>query len=72
MDEPVKKNNNVLYTLKICFNPDTDEVIYVAEGLDDSFDFSEISPYDLDRDCSTFFTTEDMETIKRLYNIEES
>ena len=67
-----EKKNTVIYTLRICFNPETDEIEYIAEGLDDNFDFSEISPFDLDRDCSTFFTTEDMEAIKRLYNIEES
>ena len=34
-----KDKKTVVYTLRICFNPDTDEIEYIAEGIDDDFDF---------------------------------
>lgn len=65
------KKGTITYTLKICFNPDTDEVEYIAEGMDDSFNFTELDPFNLTRDITPSLTTEDMETIKELYDIEE-
>ena len=41
------KKGTVVYTLKICFNPDTDEVEYLAEGIDDEFDFTPLNPFNL-------------------------
>ena len=64
------KKNNITYTLKICFNPDTDEVEYIAEGMDDSFNFTAISPFNLESDITTIITWEDMEMIRELYDIE--
>mgnify|MGYP005821669417 CR=1 FL=1 len=66
------KKNHVVYTLRICFNPDTDEVDYIAEGIDDEFDFTPITPYNLDSNITSFFTSEDMETIRKLYDIEKN
>ena len=67
------KNNKVTYTLKICFNPETDEIEYIAEGMDDDdFNFTPITPNYIDKDYTSFITSEDMETIKAVYNIEES
>ena len=66
-----KKNNKCVYTLKICFNPDTDEIEYIAEGVDDDFNFTPINPFDIDMDYTTLVTSEDMEMIKRIFNIEE-
>ena len=66
------KKGTIVYTLKICFNPDTDEIEYIAEGMDDDFNFTPITPFNLDADVTPLLTWEDMETIKKLYNIEES
>ena len=66
------KKNTVTYTLKICFNPKTDEVEYIAEGIDDEFNFTPLTPYDLDRDFTPMLTVEDMETIREIYDIDES
>jgi len=69
MAEDIKKGYMV-YTLKICFNQDTDEIEYIAEGLDeDDVAFTPITPYDLSADVTQFFTWEDMETIRKLYDI---
>ena len=65
------KKGKITYTLKICFNPDTDEVDYIAEGMDDDFNFTELDPFNLTRDMTSFFTSEDMEALKKLYDIEE-
>tara|TARA_R100000700_G_C3171579_1_gene146161 strand:- start:1027 stop:1335 length:309 start_codon:yes stop_codon:yes gene_type:complete len=65
------KKGTVVYTLKICFNPDTDEVEYIAEGMDNDFDFTEVNPFNLDVDLTPCLTSEDMETIKDLYDFEE-
>ena len=65
------KKGNVVYTLKICFNPDTDEIEYIAEGFDDSFNFTPINPFNLDKDYTDAITSEDMEAIKELYDIEK-
>ena len=63
----------MVYTLKIWINKDTEDVEYIAEGLDeDNVTFTGINPFDLDRDVTQFFTSEDMETIKMLYDVEES
>ena len=64
------KKNTVTYTLKICFNPDTDEVEYIAEGMDDSFEITHISPFNLESDMTNIITWEDMEMIRELYGIE--
>ena len=43
------KNNKITYTLKICFNPETDEIEYIAEGMDDDdFNFTPITPNYID------------------------
>ena len=66
------KKNTVTYTLKICFNPDTDEIEYIAEGIDDDFDFTPITPFNIDKDYTPFITSEDMEIIQKVYDIEDS
>lgn len=66
-----EKKNTTTYTLKICFNPDTDEIEYIAEGLDDNIDFSPITPYNIDYDYTSLITSEDMELIKEVYDIED-
>jgi len=66
------KNNKITYTLRICFNPDTDEVEYIAEGLDDDIEFTPITPNYIDKDYTSFITSEDMETIKLIYDIEDN
>ena len=66
------KKNTVTYTLKICFNPETDEIEFIAEGLDDDFDFTPITPYNIDKDYTTFITSEDMEVIRKIYDIEDN
>lgn len=67
------KNNKITYTLKICFNPETDEIEYIAEGMDDDdFNFTPITPNYIDKDYTTFITSEDMQTIKLVYDIEEN
>ena len=65
------KKNTVTYTLKICFNPDTDEVEYIAEGIDEDFDFTPINPFSLSKSHTKLFTSEDMEAIKKLYDIKD-
>ena len=65
------KKGNIVYTLKISFNPDTDEVEYIAEGIDGDFDFTPINPYDLESDYTDIITSEDMEAIREIYNIEK-
>ena len=65
------KKGNVVYTLRICFNPDTDEVEYIAEGFDD-MDFTPITPNYIDKNYTEFITSEDMETIKEVYDIEDN
>ena len=66
------KKNTVVYTLEICFNPDTDEIEYIAEGMDDEdIDITPLSPYNLSSDVTTMFTWEDMELIRKIYNIEK-
>ena len=65
------KKNTVTYTLRICFNPDTDEVEYLAEGIDDDFDFTPLNPFNLSPNVTQFFTWEDMEAIKEIHNIKE-
>ena len=67
----MEKKNKSVYTLKICFNPDTDEIEYIAEGVDDDFNFTPINPFDIDKDYTTIVTWEDMEMIKKIFNIEE-
>lgn len=64
------KKGNVVYTLKISFNPDTDEVDYIAEGMDDKFDFTPINPLNFDRDYTEIVTSEDMEAIRELFDID--
>ena len=66
------KKGNVVYTLRICFNPDTDEVEYIAEGMDDEFDFTPINPFNFDRDYTEIVTSEDMEAIRELFDIEKN
>ena len=66
-----KDKKSVVYTLRICFNPDTDEIEYIAEGIDDSFDFTPINPLDFESDYTKIVTSEDMEAIQKLYNIEK-
>ena len=70
MDKDKKKH--VVYTLRICYNPETDEIDYIAEGIDDEFDFTPISPFNLDKDITHFFTSEDMEAIRKLYDLDEN
>ena len=65
------KKGNVVYTLKISFNPDTDEIDYIAEGMDDDFNFTPFQPFNLDHAIVNVMTSEDMEAIKGLYEIEE-
>ena len=65
------KKNIVTYTLKICFNPETDEVEYIAEGIDDDFSFTPISPFSLTKSHTKLITSEDMEAIKKLYDIKD-
>ena len=65
------KKNHVVYTLRICFNPETDEVEYIAEGIDDDFNFTPLSPYDLSPDVTQFFTWEDMDILKKIHDITE-
>jgi hypothetical protein len=65
------KDNKITYTLKICYNPETDEIEYIAEGLDDNFNFTPISPFDLNTDITSFVTSEDMLAMKKLYDIED-
>jgi hypothetical protein len=61
------------YTLKICFNEDTDEIEYIAEGYDgDTTNIIPVNPFNLQSDVTEFFTSEDMEVIKELYDIEDS
>tara|TARA_R110002020_G_scaffold230312_3_gene441184 strand:- start:3123 stop:3332 length:210 start_codon:yes stop_codon:yes gene_type:complete len=67
-----KKNNKCVYTLRICFNPDTDEIEYIAEGIDDDFDFTPINPQDFTTDTTPLLTPEDMELIKKLYELEDN
>ena len=67
-----KDKKSVVYTLRICFNPDTDEIEYIAEGIDDEFDFTPINPFDFERDYSDIATSEDMELIQKLYGIEDN
>tara|TARA_R110002012_G_scaffold319028_1_gene538521 strand:- start:4220 stop:4432 length:213 start_codon:yes stop_codon:yes gene_type:complete len=64
------KKGNVVYTLKISFNPDTDEVDYIAEGMDDEFDFTPINPLNFDSDYTEIVTSEDMEAIRELFDLE--
>ena len=64
------KKGNVVYTLKISFNPDTDEVDYIAEGMDDEFDFPPINPLNFDSDYTEIVTSEDMEAIRELFDLE--
>ena len=66
-----EKKGTVVYTLRICFNPDTDEIEYIAEGFDDDFDFTPINPFDLELDYTDEVTSEDMEAIQKLYDIEK-
>ena len=65
------KKGHIVYTLRICFNPDTDEIEYIAEGLDDDFNFTPINPFDLEVDYTEIVTSEDMEAIRKLYDIEK-
>tara|TARA_R100000664_G_C2742247_1_gene130521 strand:- start:1032 stop:1244 length:213 start_codon:yes stop_codon:yes gene_type:complete len=65
------KKGNVVYTLKICFNRETDDIEYIAEGFDDNFDFTPIDPFNLDKDYTEVITSEDMEALQKLYDIEE-
>ena len=71
MDKTNKKGY-MTYTLKICFNEDTDEIEYIAEGIDDEIDFTPITPFNIDKDYTTFITPEDMQMIKEVYDIEEN
>ena len=66
------KNNKIIYTLRICYNPDNDEIEYIAEGFDNDIDFTPITPNYIDKDYTTFITSEDMQTIKLVYDIEEN
>ena len=66
------KKNHVVYTLRICFNPDNDEIEYIAEGLDDEFDFTPITPNYIDKSYTEFITSEDMEMIRDVYDIENN
>ena len=70
--EDKKKNNKFTYTLKIRYNPDRDEIDYIAEGIDDEIDFTPITPFNIDKDYITFITPEDMQMIKEVYDIEEN
>ena len=65
------KKNLVTYTLTIKYDPDTDNIEYIAEGFDDNFDFTPINPFDLEKDFTNVITSEDMEAIQKLYDIEE-
>ena len=40
----MENDKKVTYTLRICFNPETDEIEYIAEGIDDDFNFTPITP----------------------------
>ena len=66
------KNNTVTYILRICFNPDTEVIEYISEGMDEDFNFTPINPFDLKSDSTAILTCEDMESMKELYNIEEN
>jgi len=66
------KNNKITYTLEISYNPDTDEVDYIAEGLDDEADFTPITPNYIDKSYTDFITSEDMEMIRDVYDIEDN
>ena len=68
----MEKDKKVVYTLKICFNPETDEIEYIAEGIDDNFNFTPISPFNLGVDMTKFVTSEDMLVIKKLYDLEDN
>ena len=67
-----KDKKSVVYTLRICFNPDTDEIEYIAEGIDDNFDFTPLSPFNLGVSITKFVTSEDMLVIKKLYDLEDN
>jgi len=66
------KKNIVTYTLNIKYNKDTDEVEYIAEGYDDDMaDFVPITPFNIEKDYTEFITSEDMEMIQEIYDIED-
>tara|TARA_Y100001963_G_scaffold135158_1_gene196488 strand:- start:5903 stop:6115 length:213 start_codon:yes stop_codon:yes gene_type:complete len=66
------KKNLVTYTLTIKYDPDTDNIEYIAEGMDDYFDFTPINLDNLTMDNTAIITSEDMETIKALYGLEDN
>ena len=67
------KKGYTIYTFKICFNEETEEVKYLAEGYDvDDTDFTPFNPFNMNVDMSDALTSEDMEAIMELYDIPES
>jgi hypothetical protein len=69
----VNKKGYMIYTFKICYNEETEEVKYLAEGFDeDDTDFTPFNPFDMTMNMTKVLTSEDMEAIKELYDIPES
>ena len=66
------KKGYIVYTLKICFNPETDDIEYICEGVNEDFNFTPIVPFDLDIDITSKLNTEDMEAILELYEVGEA
>ena len=67
------KKGYMIYSFKICFNEETEEVKYLAEGFDvDDTDFIPFNPFDMSTNMTKMLTSEDMEAIKELYDVPES
>ena len=66
------KKNLITYKLTIKYNPDTDNIEYIAEGYDNDFDFTPICLDNLNIEHTELITCEDMETIKELYHIDDN
>ncbi len=67
------KKNIVVYTLTIKYDKNTDNIEYIAEGYDkEDIDFTPITPFNIERDYTEHITSEDMEMIQEVYDIEES
>ena len=66
------KKGYIVYTLKICINPETDDIEYNCEGVNEDFAFTPIVPFDLDIDITSKQNTEDMEAILELYEVGEA
>ena len=70
--EKNEKKGYVIYTLSICYNKDTEDIEFIAEGIDETkMSITPLNPFNLDKDITKFFTSEDMEAIRELYDIEE-